>query len=79
MKCPKCGKEMTKGAITARTKSKVYWGSDEFFKHTINNLFTGKSVKNAGGICIPLKNGITNDRTNAWACSECGMVLIDCN
>jgi hypothetical protein len=38
----------------------------------------GNAIKN-GAIHIPVGNGVTQNRTKAWACGECKYVLIDCN
>lgn len=38
----------------------------------------GNAIKN-GAIHIPVGNGVTQNRTKAWACEECKYVLIDCN
>ena len=78
MKCPKCGKEMTRGALGPGNKGFMFWAKDEFFKNTLCNLFTRAGIKKTGGIIIPLGNGITIDRTIAWSCRDCEMVLIDC-
>lgn len=79
MRCPKCGKEMTEGALGPSAKGSLYWARDEYFKSKIGNLFTERSAIKEGGIHIPARNGLIDDRTKAWACKECRFVLIDCS
>lgn len=79
MNCPKCGSEMKIGALAPSGKGLLYWASDEFFKKQICNLYTKNGIKNAGGIAIHAGNGIIRERTTAWACKKCEMVLVDCS
>lgn len=79
MKCPKCGKEMIIGALAPIQKGNLFWATNEYFNSKIGNFFTEKDAIKNGGIHIPVRNGITNNRTKAWACEECKFVLIDCS
>ncbi len=79
MICPKCGKEMIPGALGPSPKGAVYWAQESYFKSKICNLFTKKDAVKNGAIPIPIGNGLTQNRTKAWACKECKYVLIDCN
>ena len=81
MICPKCGKEMNIGAVAQSNgnKGSIFWADNDFFNSKINNFFTAKDAVKNGGVSIPIHNGITNDRTKAWACKDCNMVLIDCD
>jgi len=79
MVCPKCGKEMNMGALAETNKrGGLFWADNDYFRSKINNFFTVKDAVKNGGINIPIRNGITNDRTKAWACKDCNMVMIDC-
>ena len=79
MICPKCGKNMVLGALGPSAKGALYWAREDYFKSKVCNLFTeGNAIKN-GAIHIPVGNGVTQNRTKAWACEECKYVLIDCN
>ena len=78
MKCPKCEKEMMVGFI-GPSKGSVFWAKDEYFDSKIMNLFTEKDAIENGGMHIPIRTGVVNDRTRAWACECCKFVLIDCN
>lgn len=42
-------------------------------------FFTKRDALKHGAINIRVGNGVTNDRTRAWACRECKFVLVDCN
>lgn len=79
MKCPKCGKEMIAGALGPGGKGSLFWAKDEYFKNKIANFCTEHNAIKNGAIHIPVGNGVTNNRTKAWACEGCKFVLIDCN
>jgi len=80
MVCPKCGKEMTIGALAQPNgKGSLFWADNDYFDSKIANFFTAGDAINKGGISIPINNGITSDRRKAWACKECKFVLVDCN
>lgn len=79
MICPKCGKNMIQGAICPNVKGTLFWADDEFFNSKVGNFFTESNAVKNGGIRIPVGNGVTKNRTKAWACKECKYVLIDCN
>ena len=79
MKCPKCGNEMIVGALGPSYKGSIFWARDQYFKEKVANFFTeGDAIKN-GGIHIPVRSGVIDNRTPAWACEDCKFVLIDCN
>ena len=79
MICPKCGKEMQVGALGPSAKGSLYWAKKEYFQSKIMNFVTERDAKKNGAIHIPIGNGVTNNRTTAWACEVCKYVLIDCN
>ena len=80
MKCPKCGNEMIVGALGRPSAyGSLFWARDEYYKNKMSNFFTEHNAIKNGGISIPVGNGITNNRTKAWAFVCCKMVLIDCN
>ena len=79
MKCPKCGKEMTVGALGPSAKGSLFWATDEYFNSKISNFLTEHNAVKNGGFHIPVGYGVTNNRTKAWACEDCKFVLIDCN
>ena len=70
---------MTQGALSTNAKGALFWAPERYYEKKMCNFFTeGNALKN-GGIRIPVGNGITQDRTKAWACEECKFVLADCN
>ena len=79
MKCPKCGKEMIIGSLGPGGKGSLFWAKNEYFQSKLCNFFTERYALKNGGIQIPVGNGLTKDRTKAWACDDCKFVLIDCN
>lgn len=81
MICPKCGKEMKKGAIGPNGRTTwLYWAEDDYFRDKIINFTpTKRKAEKDGAVIIPVRNGVTQDRTGAWACKDCSCVLIDCN
>ena len=79
MKCPKCGEEMIIGALGPGGKGSLFWARNEYFQNRMANFFTEHTAIKNGGIHIPVGNGVINNRTKAWACESCKMVLIDCN
>lgn len=79
MICPKCGKDMTIGALSPNEKGSLFWAKEEYYKSKICNCFTERNAIKNGAIHIPIGNGVTKNRTKAWACEECKFVLIDCN
>lgn len=76
--CPKCGKEMQIGALGPIQRGELFWADNTYFQSKICNFMTIKGAERNGAIRIPVGNGITNNRTKAWACTECRMVLVDC-
>lgn len=78
MKCSKCGNEMLVGSL-GPGKGSLFWAEDKYFDSKIGNCFTKSDAIKNGGMCIPVRNGVINDRTRAWACDECKLVLVDCN
>ena len=79
MICPKCGKSMIMGAIGSNAKGSLFWAKNEYFQNKMCNLISERGAIKNGGMRIPVGNGMTNERTKAWACEECKLVLIDCN
>lgn len=79
MICPKCGKDMTIGALGPNEKGALFWAKEEYYSSKICNFFTKRNAIKNGAIYIPVGNGFTKNRTKAWACEECKFVLIDCN
>lgn len=79
MKCPKCGNEMIVGALGPSAKGSLFWARDEYFKSKVANFLTEQNAIKNGGIHIPVRNGVIDNRTKAWACEDCKFVLIDCN
>jgi len=79
MKCPKCEKEMVEGSLGPGGKGSLFWARNEYFQSKIANFFTEKNAIKNGGMHIPVRNGVANNRTRAWACEGCKFVLIDCN
>ena len=79
MICPKCGKEMQAGALGPTEKGSLFWADNEYFKKKFNNFMTLRNALNNGAIRIRVGNGFTSNRTQAWACRDCKMVLVDCN
>ena len=79
MNCPKCGNKMIVGALGPSAKGSLFWANEEFFDNKVANLFTEQIAIKNGGIHIPVRNGITDARTKAWACEDCKLVLVDCN
>ena len=79
MLCPKCGKKMQNGSLGPSQKGLVYWARDEFFNSKIFIFMTKRSAAKNGAIIIPVRHGLINHRTKAWACEDCKYVLIDCN
>lgn len=80
MICPKCGNEMIIGALAQPGgKGSLFWANENYFNSKICNFFTAGNAVKEGGISIPLGNGVTSNRTKAWACKECKLVLIDCS
>ncbi len=79
MLCPKCGKEMQGGELGPSSKGFVYWARDEFFRNKVLGFMTKRRAIKNGAIIIPVRNGMFDHRTKAWACEECKYVLIDCN
>lgn len=79
MICPKCEKEMCVGAIGGTGKSELFWADNEWFNSKICNLYTERDAIKNGGLHIPIGNGMTSNRTKAWVCKECKLVLVDCN
>ena len=58
-----------------KRKRNVNLGREKIFC----NFFTKRDALKHGAINIRVGNGVTNDRTRAWACRECKFVVIDCN
>ena len=79
MICPKCGKNMIIGALGPSEKGSLFWAKEEYYKSKIGNFFTERNAIKNGAIHISIGNGVTRNRTKAWACEECKFVLIDCN
>lgn len=67
------------GALGPSEKGSLFWAKEEYYKSKIGNFFTERNAIKNGAIHIPVGNGITKNRTKAWACKECKFVLIDCN
>lgn len=79
MRCPKCQKEMETGYLGSSEKGMLIWAEKKYFDNKLCNFFTKRDALKHGAINIRVGNGVTNDRTIAWACKECKFVLIDCN
>ena len=79
MLCPKCGKEMQSGALGPSQKGFVYWARDEFFHRKILTVMMKRNAIKNGAIIIPIRCGLIDHRTKAWACEDCKYVLVDCN
>lgn len=80
MKCPKCSEEMQLGEIAyTYGKGRLIWATKEYYDAKICNMFTLKDAIKAGGMEIPLGDGIFRDRTKGYVCRKCKFVLIDCN
>lgn len=80
MKCPKCEEEMISGELfNPAGRGGLFWAPTEYFNSKIGNFFTFKGAKKEGGISIPIRGGVINNRTKGYACKECKFVLIDCN
>lgn len=79
MRCPKCQKEMETGYLGSSEKGMLIWAEKKYFENKLCNFFTKRDALKHGAINIRVGNGVTNDRTRAWACRECKFVLIDCN
>lgn len=79
MRCPKCQKEMETGYLGSSEKGMLIWAEKKYFDNKLCNFFTKRDALKHGAINIRVGNGVTNDRTRAWACRECKSVLVDCN
>jgi hypothetical protein len=79
MRCPKCQKEMETGYLGSSEKGMLIWAEKKYFDNKLCNFFTKRDALKHGAINIRVGNGVTNDRTIAWACRECKFVLVDCN
>lgn len=78
MKCPKCGAEMTIGELAnINTRGKLFWAPEHYFKNKILNWYTKKDVLKNGGVVISFGNGITNNRTKGYLCSQCHCLLMN--
>ena len=62
-----------------KRKRNVNLGRKKYFDNKLCNFFTKRDALKHGAINIRVGNGVTNDRTRAWACRECKFVVIDCN
>lgn len=80
MLCPKCNIEMIKGEIGVDAFSRgvpaLYWAQDEFFNTHVANFVTANKAVSEGGIKIKLGNGLTSNRTTAYACKECNCIVL---
>ena len=79
MRCPKCQKEMETGYLGSSEKGMLIWAEKKYFDNKLCNFFTKRDALKHGAINIRVGNGVTSDRTRAWACRECKFVVIDCN
>ena len=79
MLCPKCGKEMQSGELGPSRTRWVYWARDEFFRGKILSFMTKRNAVKKGAMIIPVRNGMFDHRTKAWACEDCKYVLVDCS
>ena len=80
MNCPNCSEEMRLGEIAyTYGKGSLLWAPKEFFDRTVCNMFSKKGLITAGGMEIPLGDGMFRDRTKGYVCRKCRFVLVDCN
>ena len=79
MRCPKCQKEMETGYLGSSEKGMLIWKEKKYFDNKLCNFFTKRDALKHGAIKIRVGNGVTKDRTRAWACREFKFVLVDSN
>lgn len=81
MNCPKCDKDMILGEIAnIRGDTSLYWAPKTFFdKHWLNTYnHTKKTIEAEGGI-ITKTNSKWQKAAVCYGCTDCKLIVVDCN
>ena len=77
MKCPQCGEKMQVGEMAYVNRgSCLLWTPKGYLDDKVCNLFTARGAEKAGGVVIPIGDGVFSDRTKGYACKACGLTVI---
>lgn len=77
--CPDCGAEMVFGYLVPGSQQNglsAIWAPKEAFDDVNFAGFPKGRLMDKGGINVPLNRSTLFDRTPAYACAECGNILI---
>ena len=77
--CPDCGRDMAFGYLLAGAKQNglsAVWAPETVCNDTDIAGFPKGRLTDKGGINVPLNRSTLFDRTPAYACTECGNILI---
>ena len=77
--CPDCGAEMVFGYLVPGNQQNglsAIWAPKEVCDDVNMAGFPKGRLSDKGGITVPLNRGMVFDRTEGYACRDCGNILI---